>query len=416
MKDTVRFASMALCAGLVLAGCGDDAASRAAAMGPVVRDSAGIEIVESAAPLWGDDQTWRVSEQPALEIGMLDGPEEYQLDQVRGAVRLRDGTLAVADGGSQRIRLYDPQGRHLRDLGGRGEGPGEFGSLSLVRPFRGDSIAAWDARQKRLTVFDATGGLGRVATVEGIAGWLVPAIGWLEDGSIVVTPGMDPMTMRALDPGPRRETRQYLRVDGAGGIDTLATTLGRDEHIYQEATSFGTRTVLFGRNAYAAVAGDEIVVGESGRFEVRVHGSDGALRRIFRVLGEPRPVTPAQLAAARERELEARRESRRQLAQQMGRAVEEDASETPARDTHPFFDAIQLDGAGHVWLREPVTDDDAPQRWQVLDPVGRWLGAVETPAGLRVTAIGHDYVLGVHRDHYDVEYVRVHGLRRTETR
>jgi hypothetical protein len=357
-----------------------------------------------------------VSERPALEIGMVDGTEAYQLDQVGDAVRLRDGTLAVADGGSQRIRLYDPEGRHLRDLGGRGGGPGEFVSLSAVRPSPGGSIAAWDARNKRLTVFDAAGGLGRVETVEGVAGLHVPAIGWLDDGSVVVTPGMDPMTLRALEPGPRRETRQYLRVGGAGNIDTIATTPGRDDHIYHEATSFGTRTVLFGRNAYAAVAGDEVVIGESGRFEVRVHGADGTLRRIARVLVEPRPVTPAKLAAAREREIESRRESRRLLAQRTGRPVEEDHSEMPARDTHPFFVALQLDAAGHVWLLEPRADEDAPRRWQVLDPDGRWLEAVETPAGLRVTAIGDDYVVGVHRDDFEVEYVRVHDLRRTDAR
>jgi hypothetical protein len=34
------------------------------------------------------------------------------------------------------------------------------------------------------------------------------------------------------------------------------------------------------------------------------------------------------------------------------------------------------------------------------------------PAGLRVDDIGADYVLGVWRDDFDVEHVRLHALRR----
>lgn len=402
--------------GMLVAGCGEGAAGGDASAAPVVRDSAGIMIVENTAPLWREGQGWRISDGPVLEIGMLDGPEEYQLDRVRHVARLNDGTIAVADGGSQRIRLYDADGRHVRDLGARGGGPGEFEGLTLVRPFRGDSVAAWDGRQKRLTVFDGSGRVGRVWTVEGLDGMMAPAVGWFADGSIVATPGMNPMQLATAEPGERRETRRYLRAHPADGVATVATIPGRDELVYHEAASFGTRTVLFGREAYAAVHGDRFAVGESGRFEITVRDGHGAVRQIFRVIMEPRPVTPTELAAARERELERRRTSARQMAQQLGRAVEEDRSELPARATHPFFDSIAFDGSGHVWLREPSADEDGPRRWQVFDPEGRWLGPVETPPGLRVTEIDEDYVVGVRRDEYEVEYVRVHGLARAEPR
>jgi hypothetical protein len=415
MEPSKRSGLGYLAMALVLGGCGDAPGARHATVEPTVRDSAGITIVENVSPLWREGQGWRVSG-PVLELGSLDGAEAYQFDQVRHAVRLRDGRVAVADGGSQRIRLYDEEGRHLRDVGGKGAGPGEFEGLTMVRPFRGDSIAAWDGRQKRLTVLDESGRVGRVWNVDGVTGMMVPAVGWLGDGSLVVMPGMNPMDLAAAEPGERRETRRYLRVHGAGGIDTLATIPGRDEIVYHEATSFGTRTVLFGRNAYAALRGDEFVAGESGRFEVARHAGDGSIRRIIRVLAEPRVVTSAELAAARERALEARREAARRFAQQLGRPVEEDRSELPTRDTHPFFDRIELDATGHLWVREPSDDEDAARRWQVFDPEGRWLGAVNTPAGLRVTEIGDDYVIGVHRDEYEVEYVRVYGILRGEAR
>jgi hypothetical protein len=417
MEHSTRFAPFVLTSVLVLGGCGDRAVDRAVAAEPTVRDSAGITIVENTAPLWGAGQGWRLSVAPVTEIGMLEGAEEYQLDQVRHAARLADGSVAIADGGSQRIRLYDAHGRHLRDLGGRGGGPGEFEGLSMVRPFRGDSIAAWDGRQKRLTVFDGSGQVGRVWVVDGVSGMMAPAVGWFTDGSLALMPGMDPMALAAAEPGERRETRRYLRASVADGVATLVEIPGRDEVVYREATSFGTRTVLFGRGAFAAARDDLFVAGESGRFEVVVHEADGSVDRIIRVLAEPRAVTSEELAAARERAMEARRESARLFAQQLGRAMpEEDRLALPSRDTHPFFDHIELDATGHLWVREPAADPDAARRWQVFDPEGRWLGAVDTPRGLRVTEIGDDHILGIHRDEYEVEYVRMYAIHRTTER
>jgi hypothetical protein len=191
---------------------------------------------------------------------------------------------------------------------------------------------------------------------------------------------------------------------------------GRDEVVYHEGTSFGTRNVLFGRDAHAALRGDALMVGESGHFAITRYGPDGAPRHIMRVATEPRPVTQAELAAARERAMEAQRESGRQLAQQMGRPVEEPTVQFTHRETHPFFDALELDTAGYLWVREPLpgdaVDGEAPRTWQVFDPEGVWLGSVETPAGVRVTEIGEDYLLGIVRDEFDVEYVRMYRLER----
>ena len=47
-----------------------------------VWDSAGIEIVESAAPAWGDDG-WTVSDTPTVVIGRMEGDERYLFGEVR---------------------------------------------------------------------------------------------------------------------------------------------------------------------------------------------------------------------------------------------------------------------------------------------------------------------------------------------
>jgi hypothetical protein len=116
----------------------------------------------------------------------------------------------------------------------------------------------------------------------------------------------------------------------------------------------------------------------------------------------------------------ARRESARRMAEQFGRPVEEDRSPIQYRDTYPFFDALELDTAGNLWVRVPAPAGAGgatmPRTWQVFDADGAWLGAVETPAGLRVTEIGDAYLLGVVRDDFDVEYVRMYRLERGSVR
>jgi hypothetical protein len=158
---------------LILAACGDAPPATTAAE-PVVRDSAGITIVENHAPRWRDGEGWRISPAPVLEIGMIDGPAAYQLDGVRNAARLPDGSIAVADGGSRQIRIYDAEGRHFRSFGGQGGGPGEFETLAgaalprrLHRRVGRPPEAAHRLR--------CDGAVGRVLTVEGVTGWLVPA-------------------------------------------------------------------------------------------------------------------------------------------------------------------------------------------------------------------------------------------------
>lgn len=385
-----------------------------------VRDSAGVTIVESSEPLWeGAGRGWRVSDEPSLQIGGVAGPEAYQLDRVEGAVRLDDGRIAVADGGSGRIRLYDSAGRHLRDFGRRGGGPGEFEVLSAVFRFRGDSIAGWDMRVNRLSVFGAAGGSDRTVTARGVRGLAVQLEGAFSDGSFVVSPRLvpsDPSTRPSSRrvTGSYRDTVAYLRLGRDGRLlDTIAEVPGRERVRDPEGPRFDDRSVLFGRDHHATVRHDRFYGGDDEHFEIKVRDPSGALRRVFRWAGRVRRVSGTELAAARR----IRRERRRRELTRMAPGRTPDASEPGTvegdhRGTYPAFDRLLVDDGGIVWTRHPVApgEEEGPRRWSVFDPEGRWSGQVGTPAGLRVLQIGADYVLGVWEDDLDVQYVRVHAL------
>jgi hypothetical protein len=69
--------------------------------------------------------------------------------------------------------------------------------------------------------------------------------------------------------------------------------------------------------------------------------------------------------------------------------------------------------SGRVWVRDYLFEWNAggPQYWTVHDSLGQVLGRVTTPPGLEVMQVGPDFVIGVERDPFQVEYVVAYSLR-----
>src|SRR6187431_2380295 len=95
----------------------------------LVRDSAGVAIVESHSARWNDADRWRVDSVHTFSIGSVGGASETSLSGVTGAIRLPNGEIAVADGTSRELRFFRDDGSFLRRFGRRGSGPGEFQAI-----------------------------------------------------------------------------------------------------------------------------------------------------------------------------------------------------------------------------------------------------------------------------------------------
>lgn len=287
-----RFRWVAVLAAPLLAACGGDA--RAA--GPVVRDSAGVRIVENSAPAWGEDEGWRVAAGPRVDIGLADGDPEYQFGRVVGALRLADGRVAVADGQANHVRYFDAGGRHLATAGRPGGGPGEFEGLMRLLRLPGDSLAAWDW-SNRLSVFDPAGEFVRPVTLRSWEGSTVPQVeGVFADGGLLVTPMFDRVFRPTRE--PVRDTIVLVRyaADGSHG-DVLGRFPGEESVVVTFSAGGGGAfrdVVPFGRNTFRAVRDSLLYVADSERFEVSVYGPDGRLRRVVRKTHvEPAVTIPA---------------------------------------------------------------------------------------------------------------------------
>lgn len=374
----------------------------------IVRDSAGVEIVESIRPAWNETTAWRISAEPIVQIGVEAGAEEYQLANVRGALRLDNGTIVVMNGGSAEIRYYDDSGRHIATGGGRGDGPGELGSGFVeVWPWPGDSVAVWDTRNRRLTIFDSTGETDGGQTFRLPANAFPRAVAILEDRKLF---GMQPVLGSRPPTGPIGQMVRDTLVFAAYPPDgqepqEVARLLTREvwNYRWQGRTLPGHR--LPNVSPAYAVHRERFYYTLGELPQNRVFTITGDLARIVRPQLHGRPVTDLTVEAVIEQlmrnapdDSDARREYR---------AVYDDA---PWFEVLPAYRRLLVDRESNLWAKEYAEPGTQTSRWFVFDQRGRWQGTVQFPDRFEPQDIGSDYVLGVWRDKLDVEYVQLYDL------
>lgn len=371
---------------------------------PTVRDSAGVAIVENPAEAVEAAPEWSMSPEPILDVGVVEGDSAYQLDDVTDALRLSDGSVAVADGGSSEIRVYGPDGRFRFAAGGPGEGPGEFRWLSALYRMAGDSLLAYDSRLLRVSVFAPGGAFVRSRLLETEGGGRTVLVSRLADGTMVVHENQ-----RVVDPpetGVHQIPRTYLLLSPAGTTDSLTTLPGGQQHLYAEGGGLYVSSLPFGVEDHVTAERRHVYAGNSARFEVRKYAADSRLERRIRVARPPTPVTEEDV----ERMLDARTAPApdENAAREMRNRIRE--MELP--ETMPAFEELEVDAAGHLWVREYVPRGTESNDWIVFGPEGAVTGTVSLPARFEPLEIGEDYVLGRWRDELDVEHVRMYELRR----
>jgi hypothetical protein len=370
-----------------------------------VRDSAGIRLVDVATEAWAGLPTWTLSKSPAVSIGRADGAEPYLLTGAFDATRLSDGKIAILNGATDEVRVFGSDGVHVRSIGRTGQGPGEFGAPTWLGRMAGDSLAVYDTRNQRVSVFDSSGALGRMWTpVHDGSARLPEPVGMLTTERIVARAGFD----RIFTVGERRDSVPILLLSRDGKpADTLAVLAGQEEFFLRTPDFSTRRPVGFGRNMHAAVGADRIAAGSSDRYEFSVFDSTGTLITRVRSTRASPTVSAAELEQWRAR-----------LATERPDFVDEATwgplmAQVPSRPTHPAFSAIAIDALGHTWVAEAGAATESGVQWTVFTPSGEPAALVVIPAGFGVLEIGADYVLGRLRDDDGVERIEVYELKRS---
>ena len=354
--------------------------------------------------------SWTLSEEPIVVVGGADEREGYLLHQVIGATRLGDGRIVIANGSTLQLRYYDPQGNHLFDAGGEGEGPGEFQTLDHFIRLPGDSVLAL-SRARQLVRFGPDGRYAGSSPYEPSPcqgcmchdGFLVP------DGSLLLVFSLYAGGMQFRDcpiPSELRPTAVIGRFDPATGVlDSIAELPGAELSYPVEGRMFA-----YPGNLVHGIAPDRVYLGDTE--------SDVILEMSFRgdtIATLPVPFDPAPVSAD---------------ARQQPDEPESGWTYTYP-DHYPRYARLVAAPGERVWVmayphaREPMLIhgylmsptlfrrfEDGGALWRVVGRDGVSVAELRTPEGFFLLEVGAGYILGTHKDEFERESVQLYRLMR----
>ncbi|MFG1690825.1 6-bladed beta-propeller [Gemmatimonadota bacterium] len=107
--------------------------------------------------LAGRDRVVDLQATELYNVGSMDGADWEVFASVSEVAFDADGNLFVLDGGNQRVVVLGPDGGHVRTIGRRGGGPGEFLSPAAMAVTAGGELVVYDRGRRAYSVFEADG-------------------------------------------------------------------------------------------------------------------------------------------------------------------------------------------------------------------------------------------------------------------
>jgi sugar lactone lactonase YvrE len=380
-----------LCVPLLLGACGEAASSPSADVVIETLPNGAVHVRSPEAGIWAEGERWRLVEE--LRIGAMDGTGPDVFGNIAGLEADGEGRIYVADGQASELRIFGPDGRHLRTLGREGAGPGEFRQISGIDWHPDGRLWVMDAGNSRFAIIDPEEGF-----VEGLrreAGFrMFPWPGRLDrDGNL------HDLIMVQGEGNPMERDRAVVRHAG-GDLEPLDTMVlpAFQSSTFDLSGDDGRRLVSAAipytpSQVWTVAADGDIWIGNNDRYRIHRVSRSGDTVRVLE-----RPYRPVVVTASERQEAI---EGLEWFTNQGGRI---DASRIP--DTKPAFGRLFEDEAGYLWATATVAEGE-PRRFDVFDPDGRYLGAVEAPEGLgyQLPVIRGSHLYAVVQDDFEVPYV-----------
>ena len=373
--------------------------------GVTVVDSAGVLVVELGSELDGVFEQHALAGEPDWVIRFSEDDPASVVSTVGDVELLSQGRVAVADEGDNRILVFDSAGRHVSTWGGGGDGPGEFRRLDWLASMTPDTVAAGDARLRRVTMFDADGRLlgsfGTVAASTGLSTSVPPRpIGLLRDGSVVAAFFDGP----AAVPGVVRPGVEIVTTPiDSDSVRILGTWPGDELSVFRQDGFLQVVAAPFGRRLHVAVGPDGVWVADDARWEVREYSGRGRLRTVVRSSASPLAVSDSLLE---QRITEKYQHTTEDAGLQR---LKRDQRRIAHHSSTPAFEAVLPMVGGGVAIGEYKVGPAPFRAWVTVNRRGG-VTAVELPAGLEVKRWGPDWVIGVVRDELDREEIRRYAI------
>ena len=412
MRFTYRTALIG--AGAALAACGGAGADAAGGTGwtGTIEDSAGVSIVMNGPEgAWTEESRWQLED--VLKIGEAEGDPDYQFGTISGIGELSDGRIMVLDQQAQNVRIFGSAGVLEQVVGQAGSGPGEFGpGAAWLNVIHGDTVFIVDQSNQRMSrllgdgTFDGSFPLDFQTTGFPIRTEAKPSGRLVSQFRRIQLPGQEGETGDAI---------LELASDGTV-LDTVRTM-----------PSGGTFRIRNGRPeirlfapepAWALLGEDELVFATNDEYRLETYGPDGTLRRVTAL--------PSAKISITEEDKSAFMDGLEKTWARFGMPdaqIEQIKSQIEFADVFPAFSQFRAGPAGSIWVQRLITPSRLVElegeidlqrggnlggpEWDVFDADGRFLGSATMPERYQPVSFVGDRILGVWRDEFDVQYVRI---------
>ena len=350
-------------------------------------------------------QEWAVDQQPHLRIAMTGG---IDFASVVGLSVLPDGGVVLASDLRNNLQFFDAEGRHVKSVGRRGQGPGEFDGVDDLHRF-GDTLALVDMNRAihRFTLD------GKYVASKRVTGATERMHGFFANGDRLV--GIQ-RTERLREGSRQQATEELVRLSASSRV-TLGAFSTQEFMLLPGGQLRGS--VYSPRNR-VAVLGDRFCAGYAGSQTFGCY--DGSGRRLW-----TRSLTGAEPVAATKVDQEAYFNDIYEVNVGSPRSMLDDQVRW-ARRRVTFASSLGVYGAMHfaddgaLWIGPPSTDDwrrtnpnplpRVSTRWRVFSPSGAAIANVTLPPRFYLLEAGSNYVAGVTKDDDDLEVVLVYRLRK----
>ena len=242
-------------------------------------------------------EVWRLDSVPVMSIG---DSEADPLFEVTGIV-ITDSHVVIAQESEGTLRFYDRSGSLEKTVGGRGEGPGEYGDLDWMMRV-GSDLFTYDRYGREVSRYTLDGQLLGSAALsppeEYQAG--LSALGVFSDGSLLANKWHLPWP---TEPLVEQSPITLLLFDQEGRFGHRLLEMAGPELWYEPVGTNSIRQMfrLFGPKTHAAVVDSQFVVVENDSYDIPVYGSDGIARDTLRpaIVPDPTPLRPEEAESAR---------------------------------------------------------------------------------------------------------------------
>jgi hypothetical protein len=320
-------------------------------VGTITTDGNVTTVVNESGSVWGGAA--RLVEEAS--IGVETGADEYMFGFIN-SMYANDDRIVVLDEHTNIVRMYDHEGRFLFNVGGEGQGPGEYTDAIIVTMTPEGRTYVFDVGNRRLTEYTRDGDYSN--------SWPFPDFGCCAWGMHWQPQGLLSMPVQELD-RETRERRYGIQLFSPEADDVVSDPRWVPDFEFEETTynADGDRfpTPFSPRVVWQPTPAGGIVAGATDRYSFEVLGpADG--RTVIERVVEPVPIDPAE------------REWQRRLTVVMWRRSLEsfnwDGAEMPPH--RPAFSWFAPAVSGEIWVSREVGSERVADCLQ--DPLEDYAG------------------------------------------